>query len=78
MRWSLDQIDQTGFAIVEPMAPDEVLVAVGDVHRRIERRCVMERGEFDLDHAAPALADEVDAGVDDQAVQPMVERRRVA
>ena len=54
------------------------LVAVGDPHRRIERRRVMERGELDLDHAAPALADEVDAGVDDEAVQPVVERRRFA
>ena len=38
----------------------------------------MERGQLDLDHASPALADEIDAGVGHEAVQPVVERRGVA
>ena len=33
--------------------------------------------ELDLDDASAALADEIDAGVDHQAVEPVVERRGV-
>src|SRR5690242_19034874 len=38
----------------------------------------MDRGELDLDDAAPALAREIDAGVRHQAVQPVVERLGIA
>src|SRR6188768_4049210 len=44
----------------------------------VQRFGEVDRGELDLDDAAPALAGEVDAGVRHQAVQPVVERLGIA
>ena len=52
-------------------------IAIGDLARVVQRFGEVDRREFDLDDAAPALAGEVDAGVRHQAVQPVVERRGI-
>jgi uncharacterized protein (DUF1684 family) len=53
-------------------------VALGHLDGRILRDRIVDRGELDLDHAAPAPADELETRVRDQAVEPVVEGRGIA
>ena len=54
------------------------LIAVGDHGGAIERGGVVDRADLDLDDASSTLAGEIDAGVGHEALQPMVEGRRLA
>ena len=49
------------------------LIAVGDQGGAVERGEVVDRGDLDLDDAPSTLAAEIDAGVGDQAVEPVIE-----
>ena len=53
-------------------------VAFGDLRGRILRDRIVERSQLDLDDPPPAPAKEIEAGVRDEAVQPVVEARRIA
>ena len=66
--------DGAGFGI-EPGKGAVEQVALGDPAHAVAIGRVMDLGQLDLDDASLSLAQEVDAGVRHEAVQPVVERR---
>src|SRR3954468_10623589 len=61
-------------------APQRVVgqLTIGERAGRIGRDRHVDRRELDLDHAAFPPADEVEAGVDEQSMEPGVETLRIA
>ena len=58
---------------IEPEEAAFELVAIGDGRRRVGHRGCVEFGQFDIDAMASSSSRLIDAGVDEQAMQPGIE-----
>ena len=72
----MENDDGAGFGL-ETRERAVELVAIGTPSGVVVGSEVEDGLDIDLDHPPLAAPDEIDAGVDDQAMQPVVERRRV-